>query len=40
MDNNFTPEKLLEQLKAKFAHLNDNDATAIKVYNSIINKGK
>ena len=33
----FTKEKLLEDLKAKYSYLNDNDATALKVYNLIIN---
>lgn len=34
----FTPEKLLEDLIAKFAHLNDNNKKALEVYNRIINK--
>jgi hypothetical protein len=34
----FTEENLLETLKAKYAYLNDNDATAIKVYNLILKK--
>jgi len=33
----FTKEKLLEDLKVKFAYLDDNHATALKVYNLIIN---
>jgi hypothetical protein len=32
----FTKEELLEKLKKQFAHLNDNDAKAIEVYNNII----
>jgi hypothetical protein len=34
----FTEKSLLEFLKAKYAYLNDNDATAIKVYNLILKK--
>jgi len=34
----FTEESLLETLKAKYAYLNDNDATAIRVYNLILKK--
>ena len=36
----FTPEKLLEDLKAQFAHLNDGDKKALEVYNKIINQNK
>lgn len=36
----FTPEKLLEDLKAQFAYLNDNHAKALEVYNRIINQNK
>lgn len=36
----FTPEKLLEDLIAKFAHLNDDNKKALEVYNRIINKNK
>ena len=32
----FTKEELLEKLKKQFAHLNDNDAKALEVYNLII----
>jgi hypothetical protein len=34
----FTKESLLEALKAKYAYLNDNDATALKVFNLITKK--
>lgn len=34
----FTEQSLLDQLKAKYAYLNDNDETALKVYNLIIKK--
>ena len=37
---NFKLETLLEELKAKYAHLNDRDDTALKVYNLIVNRGK
>ena len=33
---NFNLESLLDRLKAKYAHLNDNDATAIAVYEKIL----
>lgn len=36
----FTKEELLEQLKKQFAHLNDNNAKALEVYNQIINNSK
>ena len=36
----FTKENLLQYLKAKFAHLNDNDAKALEVYNKIIKGSK
>ncbi len=36
--SNFTKESLLDNLKAKYAYLNDNDATAIRVYNLILKK--
>jgi hypothetical protein len=34
----FTEESLLESLKAKYAYLNDNDATALRVFNLITKK--
>ena len=34
----FTKEGLLEYLKDKYKHLNDNDVKALEVYNKIINK--
>jgi hypothetical protein len=34
----FTKESLLEFLKTKYAYLKDNDKTATKVYNLILNK--
>ena len=36
----FTPEKLLENLIAQFAHLNDDNKKALEVYNRIINSSK
>jgi hypothetical protein len=34
----FTEESLLEFLKAKYAYLTDNNATALKVFNLITKK--
>lgn len=36
----FTPEKLLEDLIAKFAFLNDNNKKALELYNKIIEANK
>jgi hypothetical protein len=36
--SNFTKESLLDRLKSKYAYLNDNDETALKVYNLILKK--
>lgn len=36
----FTNAEFLDYLKKKFAHLNDNDAKALEVYNNSINKIK
>lgn len=36
----FTKEKLLEKLIEDYAHLNDNNAKALEIYNRIINNTK
>ena len=36
----FSKETLLADLKARYAYLNDNDATALKIYDIIMNSKK
>lgn len=38
VDNTFTPEKLMQDLVATFAHLNDGNAKAQEVYDKIMSK--